>query len=321
MPAYTGPVAMTTDMGADELKPIISHWIDENRKMWPPVYTAFMERARLKDAFEEGDEFGGFGIAGLLDEGDGISLSKPPIGDKVRFEPEMRQKGFAITWLDKEFNRINKVERLSKKLSRAMTKTTEVVAAAVLNLGFSSTLNLGVDGKPLFATDHVLLNGDIVSNAMSADLNPASYEAAVIMFRTQPDNDGTPLDMMPRYLVVTPQNEWNAKRILGSANYFVNNASGGTDSTLPDGTKPMTGATNVFQNSGVTVVVNPYIVDPDQWSLHGPKGENNLRLAYNVPLMDRSFDENRTENTIYSMKQSEIGGYWTFIGNVGSGGA
>jgi len=311
----------TMDMGTDALKPIIRKFIGQDRKDYAPIYPIYTEEMKTEDFFEKFGELGGFPDAPLKDEGDYLNLAKAPAGDQVDVQPEVRQLAFAITREDKKFNRIDKVQRLTKKLSRAMIRTKERVATVPLNLGFSSTLNLGVDSQPLFSATHVNVGGVTFSNLLAVDLSMASLETAITMFMTMVDNDGTPIVVTPKYLVVHPNNYLNAKRIVGSANYFTNGASGSEPASQQPGTQAWTGAPNAIQDMGITVVPNPYLTDVDAWYLLGPKGEeDNIVFVWNEDINDYIFEDQWTRDTVTSMQMSNVGAWLTPIGLVASSG-
>ena len=105
--------------------------------------------------------------------------------------------------------------RYTKALARSMAHTKQVKAANVLNNAFSSSF-LGGDGKSLVATDHPLAGGGTFSNRPSAfsDLNETSLENALISISTFVDDRNMILALQGTKLVVPPQLQFVADRLL-----------------------------------------------------------------------------------------------------------
>jgi phage major head subunit gpT-like protein len=105
----------------------------------------------------------------------------------------------------------------SKALLDSMEQAKETLGMAVLNNGFDVNFPLG-DGQPLFSTAHPI-DGGTFSNkpSVATDLNEASLEAACITIEQFKNQAGLIVMTKPRKLIVPPQNQFVAQRILGSA--------------------------------------------------------------------------------------------------------
>lgn len=309
---------MTVDMGIDELKPGLSKMFGDNRTEFKPVYPTYMQKVTTSEFFEEYAQSGGFQDIPLLDEGDYMNFAKPNLGDKVRLQPERRQLAFAITKVDKQFNRVNKVERAMKRLARAQRRTDERVAAVPFNFAFDSTNRPMTDGQPLCSTAHVRLDDSVVSNrpATDTDLNPASLEDAIVNFMQLTDHDGTPINLSPKYLLVHPQNAMNARRILGSSAYY--GTAGVSGSGTP--TSALLGVKNILQDFDLVIVVNVFLTDPDAWFLLADKNDTEIIYVTNEAPTDRMFEDPFTEDSVYSISFSSIAGAVSDIGVYGSPG-
>jgi len=104
-----------------------------------------------------------------------------------------------------------------RALKKSMAQTKEILGASVLNNGFSSSFPIG-DGQPLFSLNHPI-DGGVVANRPStyADLNEASLESAIISIQQFKDQAGLIVQTKPEKLVVPPQGQFVADRLLGSA--------------------------------------------------------------------------------------------------------
>lgn len=305
--------AMTVDMGADAMKPMFRRYINDARKAYPTLYTQFMKEESTDQYFEEYNEIGGFGTVPLLDEGDYMNFALPDIGNKTRVQPERRQLAFGITYQDKKFNKIDKVRRYTEKLGKAFKKQKERTAIYLFNQGFSTNYLLN-DNQPLFSTAHVLSNGETYANrpAADVDLNMATLEAAITSFLLLKDNDGTPIQVMPKYLLVHPSNFINAKRLLESTDYY------GQAAGVPNGS--FRGVRNVVADMNLTIISHPFLEDEDAWFLLPDKSEHELVLLENEKLHDRTFTDDYTEDIIYSMAEANVAAPLTAIGVWGTSG-
>ena len=105
--------------------------------------------------------------------------------------------------------------RYTKALARSMAHTKQVKAANVLNNAFSSSF-AGGDGVSLINTAHPLANGGTLANRATtmADLNETSLENALISISTFVDDRNMILAMRGTKLIVPPQLQFVADRLL-----------------------------------------------------------------------------------------------------------
>jgi hypothetical protein len=188
----------------------------------------------------------------------------------------------------------------------AFTKQTK--AAAVLNNGFSSSYK-GGDGVELFSTAHPLVSGGANSNEPStpADLNETSLEAAVIQIAAWTDERGLLIAAKPRKLVVPPNLQFIATRLLetelrvGTADNDINAIK--NNGSIPEG-----------------YTVNHFLTDTDAWFLMTDV-PNGLKHFVRTPLatsMDGDFD---TGNVRYKARERYSFGWSDPLGAFGSPGA
>lgn len=324
MPTGAIVKAMTTDMGADALKPQIRKWVNERRKEYPEIYSIYMNKFTTDEAYIEDYELGGFGVIPKLDEGDVINFVAPPSGNKTRYQPDTYQAAFAITRRDKKYNKIGKVNKFISRMERAFRVTTEQVAAMVFNLAFSAAF-VGNDNVPLVsgtgapvATGHTNVNGDtgISNTSTAASISPVSLEAALGVFLNMKGPDGFPIVMKPKFLVVPAGLQLVAERAVGAANYYATAGSGAA--TVPSGAD--TGVPSIIKKYGLTVVPNPYITVNGglAWFLLADKDEHELQVIWGELPKDRAFDDNYTEDSVYSTLMELVSGFSTWMGVYGN---
>ena len=260
-------------------------------------------------SFEEETKLSGFSAAPVKNEGQAISYDNAQEAWTARYNHETIAMGFAITEEAIEDNLYDSLSgRYTKSLARGMAYTKQVKAASVLNNGFNSTYT-GGDGVSLFSTDHPLVSGGSNSNTPStpADLNETSLEAAVIQISLWTDERGLLIAAKPRKLVVPPQLQFVATRLL--------------ETELRVGTN--NNDINAIKNNGVVpegYTINHFLTDPNAWFLTTDV-PNGLKHFVRIPLsqsMDGDFD---TGNVRYKARERYSFGWSDPLGIFGSPGA
>lgn len=141
-----------------------------------------------------------------------------------------------------------------KALKKSMAQSKEILGASILNNGFNAAYPIG-DGQALFSTLHPI-DGNTVANtpAVQADLNEASLESAIITIQQFKDQAGLVVQTKPEKLIVPPQGQFTAERLLGSA-FRTNTANNDISaiynvSSVPEGFR-----------------VNQFLTTPNAWFL------------------------------------------------------
>ena len=169
-------------------------------------------------SFEEDVLVSGFGAAVVKPEGSGITFDDASESWTARYTHETIALAFSITEEAIEDNLYMSMgAKYAKALSRSMIHTKEIKGAAVLNNGFNSSFT-GGDGKELLATDHPLIGGGTASNELAtpADFSETALEDILIQIRKTEDDRGIPISLNPKQVVIPPELEYVACRILGS---------------------------------------------------------------------------------------------------------
>ena len=260
-------------------------------------------------SFEEETKLSGFSAAPVKPEGQAISYDNAQEAWTARYNHETIALGFSITEEAIEDNLYDSLSaRYTKALARGMAYTKQVKAASVLNNGFNSTY-VGGDGVSLFSTAHPLVSGGTNSNTPStgADLNETSLEAAVIQISLWTDERGLLIASKPKKLIVPPQLQFVATRLL--------------ETELRVGTN--NNDINAIKNNGVVpegYTINHFLTDPNAWFLTTDV-PNGLKHFVRIPLqngMDGDFD---TGNVRYKSRERYSFGWSDPLGIFGSAGA
>ena len=203
-------------------------------------------------AFEEEVMLAGFAQAPVKGEGAAVSYDTAQETFTARYTHETVALAFALTEEAIEDNLYDSLSsRYTRALARSMASTKQVKAANVLNNGFSTSFP-GGDGKPLMTTDHPSLTAGDQANELStaADLNETSLENALIDISQFKDERGIKINVQARKLIVPPQLQFVADRVLQS----------------PGRTSTSDNDINAMKNMGMFpegYVVNHYLTDTD----------------------------------------------------------
>ena len=292
-----------------ELLPGLNALFGLEYKRYGEEHKEIYETESSERSFEEETKLSGFSAAPVKTEGAAMAYDNAQEAWTARYVHETIAMGFSITQEAIEDNLYDSLSgRYTKALARAMAYTKQVKAANILNQGFTGGPTYG-DGKTLFATDHPLISGGTNSNrpTVGADLNETSLEAAVIQIAGWTDERGLLIAAKPRKLIVPPQLQFVATRILETEQ-----RPGTTDNDI-----------NALRNNGSIpegYVVNHWLTDPNAWFLLTDV-PNGLKHFVRSPLatgMDEDFD---TGNARYKARERYSFGVSDPLGAFGSPGA
>ena len=292
-----------------ELLPGLNALFGLEYKRYGEEHKEIYETETSERSFEEETKLSGLSAAPVKSEGSAIAYDNAQEAWTARYNHETIALGFSITEEAMEDNLYDSLSaRYTKALARAMAYTKQVKAAATLNNGFNSAVTYG-DGQALFSTAHPLVSGGVNSNrpATNADLNETSLEAAVIQIAGWTDERGLLIAAKPRKLVVPPQLQFVATRLLET-----NLRVGTTDNDI-----------NALKNNGSIpegYTINHWLTDPTGWFLTTdvPNGlKHFVRVALSTS-MDADFD---TGNSRYKARERYSFGVSDPLGVFGSPGA
>ena len=292
-----------------ELLPGLNALFGMEYKTYGEEHKEIYETETSERSFEEETKLAGFSAAPVKNEGAAIAYDNAQEAWTARYNHETIAMGFSITEEAMEDNLYDSLAaRYTKSLARAMAFTKQVKGAAILNNGFNSAFTYG-DGQALFSTAHPLISGGTNSNrpATAADLNETSLEAAVIQIAGWTDERGLLIAAKPRKLIVPPQLQFVATRLLETSLRV-----GTTDNDI-----------NALKNNGSIpegYTVNHFLTDTNAWFLTTDV-PNGLKHFVRVPLatsMDADFD---TGNSRYKARERYSFGVSDPLGAFGSPGA
>lgn len=189
-----------------------------------------------------------------------VPYDSPLEGFAIEYLHEEFLKGFKVTRAMVDDEMYNQINKLPKNLARAGRAKVETDAASVLNGGFGNT---GYDGEPLFSDGHPLKRAsgakgknlvEVADPKTDEDLlNEDVVNEAILEARKTTDDAGLKIVVQPKKLVVPPELEAQATRVVQSAQ------------------RPGTDFNDVNTVRGkLQIVVMDYLTDPQAYFLVDP---------------------------------------------------
>jgi phage major head subunit gpT-like protein len=272
---------ITTSSFAKALWPGLNKIFQDMYKMYPEEYGDFTYTVKSDKNREEYLGFSGLGLASIKAEGSPTRFDSMEQG----FVPQVQNVSFGLGYIiTREARDDNQYMQIAAARTRALARsariTKETVGANMVNRGFNPAF-VGADGVELFSAAHITKRGLTYSNtlAVAADLSEASLEQAVIDISLFTDERGLRIMAQPRKLVVPPQLQFEACRILDSElqNDTANNAVNAlyTKAVVPGG-----------------YAVNHYLTDEDQWQLTTDITDMGEGLIYQERIKDEFASDN-----------------------------
>ena len=284
-------MAISRSQLVKELEPGLNALFGMEYARYENEHAEIFETESSDRAFEEEVMLVGFGNASTKQEGAGVSFDTANEAYTARYTHETIALAFALTEEAVEDNLYDRLgARYTRALARSMAHTKQIKAAAVLNNGFSSSY-AGGDNKALLTTDHPLAGGGTFANepTTGADLNETSLENALIDISTFVDERNMILALRGMKLIVPPQLQFVADRLL--------------ESTLRVGTAD--NDVNAIRNMGMLpegYTVNHFLTDPDAWFVKtdAPNGFKHFERSPLRTSMEADFD---TGNMRYKARE------------------
>jgi len=148
------------------------------------------------------------------------------------------------------------------RLGRTMERFGAAAARTVLNFVFNTLIDanptLGNDSTTLFHANH--------NNLVSGALSLATLESAWNKLRTQTGDDGEKLDLVPRFLIVNPDAEVIAHRLVGSAMLITGNTT--------------TEAAGNFFNGRLEVIATNYVTSGNSYLAADPSQIDTVEVGF-----------------------------------------
>lgn len=169
-------------------------------------------------AYHEEPVLYGMATAPELPEGMPVVYDSGGVLFIARYIYKVYGLAFALTQvLVEDGDHIRLGQIFSRHLAQSMVETEETVAANLLNRAFNGAY-LGGDGVALVSSSHPQATGATWSNQLTtpAVLSQTSAEQMIIQIRKAVDWRGKPIRLIPKRLIISPDNVMQAEVILKS---------------------------------------------------------------------------------------------------------
>lgn len=208
---------ITRSAHPDALWPGVLEWFGLNYDEFPDIYTEIFDRVDGELATERLIEATGFGLARTKTESAPITYDSDGEGYATLATPNVIALGYQVTREELEDNLYSEVSLpRAESLAFSMHTTIELIHANIFVNGFSGSYLYG-DGQPLFSASHPTKSGTQSNlGTTSADLSEASLEDMIKRIYLAQNSRGLQISLMPRRLILSAADMFNATRILES---------------------------------------------------------------------------------------------------------
>lgn len=282
----------------------------ETYNTYETEFDKVFEQKTSTKAYEEDLSVSMFGLAKVKPQGSSIEYDSAQQGFLTRYTHVVYGLGFSVTREMMEDNQYDLAIKNAKALAWSLRETKEQVHANLLNKAFVGAGNPTYgDGLTMLASAHPNIAGGTQSNILSvaSDLSEAALEQACIDISLLTDDRGKLIALRPEKLIIPPQLQFEAKRILGA------DMRPGTDTNDINALKSM----GLFQN-GVTLLHR--LTDTDAWFIKtsAPNGLQTYNRRSPGFEQDNDFD---TENAKFKATERYSAGITDWRAIYGSPGA
>lgn len=211
-------MTINTSAIADLLRPGL-HAVTGDYPSYPTQWSEIYEVFHSDKGFETEVEMKMLGLAQLRAEGAATAMDDMSEAYTSTYLHRYVALGFVITHQSlQDCLYKTRFPQQAKALAKALAQTKELMGASVLCRAFDPT-ELGGDGQPLCSDSHPLVSGGTLSNVLDTPTAFAetSLEEAIVKIQQFKDHAGLTTMVQPKKLIVPPQLQWAACRILESA--------------------------------------------------------------------------------------------------------
>ena len=282
---------INTSSFAKALWPGVNAWYGKAYSEYPVEWDKLFDKFSSRQNYEQDVGISSFGLAKVKNEGAPIEYDNENQAFTTTYRHVVYALGFIITREIMDDDLYDVVgQRKAQGLAFSMRQTKEVIGANVYNLAFSGGPT-GGDGVSMINSAHPNFAGGTWSNtlATAADLSEAALEQACIDISLFTNDRGLRIAVTPELLVIPPQLDFEAARILKSQGRV------GTDNNDINAINNM----NKFRKG---YIVNHYLTDADAWFIRTnvPNSLKHFERIGDEFNMDNDFDTDNAKFKAYS---------------------
>ncbi len=203
----------------ETMEPWVSEIFFKRLTRIPPEYTQMLKIKTSDKAFEDVFKVAGLGSFILKPEGTPISYDDPIEGARRRFTHSTYALGVRFTEEVMDDDQHGIIRQMPEDLADSAIDHQETIAWQPFRDAFVTTTFTTLDGAALCSTAHTeLKTGATVSNELNPGvaLSHTGLESMLTQLRQTDNDQGRPIKLTPRWLLIHTDNEWEAARILES---------------------------------------------------------------------------------------------------------
>ena len=279
-------------------------------------YTNLFDVQTSDKALEQFFNMAGFGPVSQWDsDGQPMNWDAPIMGDRYTWT----HQDYAMAWaVSHKAIRDDLYQKMGKELVSAAALSTrhtiEQTCINVFNDGFTAT---GYDSKVFFANDHPRLDGGASSNLLSAvALSESAIETALIQIKNAKNERGQPVVYSPQVLLIPPDLEFTAKKILGigSTVRSVVNDTVTSGTAVVGGTVP-----NHLDGIIPQVIVSPYLTATGKYFIGCAPNQRFTKFFWREKPTYDAWKDFETKGIANSVNFAFSVGYTNYKGWFGGG--
>lgn len=212
------------------VEPILNESFDGVYEQRKDEWKQFMtEQSGTPRSYHEEVMLYGMGAAPELPDGQAVTYQSGGQLYVARYNYKVYGLAYALTKvLVEDGDHIRIGTTFSKHLAQSMIETKETLMANHLNRAFNASY-LGGDGVELCSGAHPVIGGTQSNElAVAAALSQTSLEQMLIQIRKAADSNGKKIRLVPKKLIISPDNTFQAEVLLksvlrsGTANNDIN---------------------------------------------------------------------------------------------------
>lgn len=258
----------TPDLYLKTMLPAIDEVVMARYTQYPDQYPEIFRVLGSDRSIEQTTEITGFGQFAVTPEATDVFFDQAVPAFNQTYQHAQYSLGFKVSKIAMDDDKFGVVRKMAVELGKSAHETREVVAANVLNTGFSGTN--GPDGVTLFSTAHPLVkSGGTQTNRAAVASQPSvtSIRLALTDMRLTVDHAGKKVRIPPRKCVLPAALEFVGVELLKGV----------------DRSDTANRAINAFRaRSGMPsfdqVFVYDYLTDPAAWMIEADRADTELRF-------------------------------------------
>lgn len=280
----------------------IRELIWQKYKEFPEEFSQVMNMLSSDAAFEEDHSLAGIGLFKQIGENEETAMDSFKKGFPKRYQHVDYALKIGASERVRRDDKTGYWKSRSPELGFSARQTREILVADLFNQGFTAVT--GPDGQPLFSAVHPNIVQGVQNNILNpvGEISVLAVRLALTQFRRFLDDTGVRrVQLIPKWLVHPPEEEYNVLEILRSAG-------------RPDTANR---ADNVVRNA-LTPFVWDYLTDVNNWFVLSDKSQHYLKFYDRIGF---TVDEYMDDDTMIQWVRGRMAfsfGHSHWIGTLGS---